>query len=132
MEKMFAGATRFNQPIGAWDMRNVRWIDGMFAGADSFYQPLGGWTWSKDISLHACPFHRISARGLQLLGTAIAFDLSDSDPNHLRQYLRVHDMMLTVHTWGRSRWVGTLPDDVVRELWGWIGLPSHYSSYPCC
>jgi hypothetical protein len=40
---MFRGALSFNQPLGSWDVRNVRTMDDMFRGALSFNQPLGSW-----------------------------------------------------------------------------------------
>lgn len=40
---MFAGATLFNQPIGDWDVSNIRYLDRMFENATSFNQNLENW-----------------------------------------------------------------------------------------
>jgi hypothetical protein len=40
---MFHGATKFNQPLGKWDVHSVKVMGGMFAGAASFNQPLDKW-----------------------------------------------------------------------------------------
>ncbi len=43
MNRMFNGATSFNQPIGNWNISNVTDMFAMFYGASSFNQPLGDW-----------------------------------------------------------------------------------------
>lgn len=40
---MFSGATLFNQPIGDWDVSNLRYLDKMFENATSFNQNLQNW-----------------------------------------------------------------------------------------
>ena len=40
---MFFDAIRFNQPIGNWDVSNVKYMDGMFEEAESFNQDLSKW-----------------------------------------------------------------------------------------
>ena len=44
---MFDGATKFNQPIGAWNTSNVTDMSSMFDGATKFNQSLNGWDVSK-------------------------------------------------------------------------------------
>ena len=40
---MFQGVDSFNQPIGNWDVSNVKSFSGMFSRAKSFNQPIGNW-----------------------------------------------------------------------------------------
>jgi surface protein len=47
MSAMFFNASSFNQPIGNWDMSNVRLLNSMFYGANSFNQPIGNWDTSS-------------------------------------------------------------------------------------
>lgn len=47
MEMMFMGASKFNQPIGHWDVSNVIYMGLMFNGATSFNQPIGSWNVSN-------------------------------------------------------------------------------------
>jgi surface protein len=44
MSGMFYGAVLFNQPLGQWDVSNVRDMSGMFQGTTAFNQPLDRWT----------------------------------------------------------------------------------------
>ena len=43
MSSLFDKATKFNQPIGHWDVSNVTNMQYMFFGAHSFNQPIGDW-----------------------------------------------------------------------------------------
>lgn len=43
MSRMFESATRFNQPLNAWDVSNVRNMNSMFDFAIRFNQPLDHW-----------------------------------------------------------------------------------------
>lgn len=47
MKEMFCGATAFNQPVGDWEVSNVKKMRAVFAGATSFNQPLGKWNVSN-------------------------------------------------------------------------------------
>ena len=40
---MFASAKNFNQPIGNWDVSNVKFMAGMFCNATTFNQPIDNW-----------------------------------------------------------------------------------------
>ncbi len=40
---MFSQATSFNQPIGEWDVSNIRYLNNMFNGATAFNQSLENW-----------------------------------------------------------------------------------------
>jgi hypothetical protein len=44
---MFDGAKSFNQPIGDWNISNVKSMSEMFCYAKSFNQPIGTWDISK-------------------------------------------------------------------------------------
>jgi len=46
---MFEGAKSFNQPIGGWDISNVRNMGSMFSSAKSFNQPLHNWIIPKSV-----------------------------------------------------------------------------------
>ena len=41
--KMLAGAHKFNQPIGDWDVGNVTNMEQMFTNAYAFNQLIGDW-----------------------------------------------------------------------------------------
>jgi MoxR-like ATPase len=43
MERMFEHAESFNQPIGDWDVSNVKDMTCMFDSAKSFNQDLSSW-----------------------------------------------------------------------------------------
>eukprot|EP00392_Amoebophrya_sp_AT5.2_P001225 g1227.t1 len=43
MQKMFAGARQFNEPIGNWDVAKVLELRALFQDAKSFNQPVGDW-----------------------------------------------------------------------------------------
>lgn len=43
MKYMFTGATKFNQPIGHWNVSNVVNMEGLFQNANTFNQDLSGW-----------------------------------------------------------------------------------------
>lgn len=43
MSHMFYGATSFDQPLFAWDVRHVTDMSSMFSEAKSFNQPLSTW-----------------------------------------------------------------------------------------
>ena len=43
MKYMFSYASKFNQPIGDWDTKEVRNMRRMFKGASEFNQPIGNW-----------------------------------------------------------------------------------------
>ncbi len=47
MSYMFEGATSFNQPLNNWDVSNVTNMWGMFTRASSFNQPLDNWNVSS-------------------------------------------------------------------------------------
>ena len=47
MNSMFEGAYSFNQPIGDWNVSNVRDMRNMFFGATRFNQPIGNWNVSN-------------------------------------------------------------------------------------
>jgi hypothetical protein len=55
-----------------------------------------------------------------MAGVEVEFFLSSSDPDHLRQFLRAHDMALTLAD--PDARMTRLPDDVWRELSRWIGV----------
>ena len=44
---MFAGATKFNQPLNNWDVSKVTTMSRMFRDAKNFNQPLDNWDVSK-------------------------------------------------------------------------------------
>jgi hypothetical protein len=58
MELMFANTTLFNQPIGDWDVSNVKYMDGMFNNAAAFNQDISAWNISDDIIYEASMFYR--------------------------------------------------------------------------
>ena len=43
----FAGAKKFNQKIGVWDVSNVTYMSGVFSFATNFNQPLNSWDVAK-------------------------------------------------------------------------------------
>ena len=47
MRSMFDGASDFDQPIGDWNVSNVEYMDDMFSFARSFNQPIGDWNVSN-------------------------------------------------------------------------------------
>ena len=47
MGSMFSGAVKFNQPIGSWNVSNVRIMANMFQLTNDFNQPLSGWNVSS-------------------------------------------------------------------------------------
>ena len=46
-ERMFCGATNFNQPLDSWDTSKVTDMSGMFDGALEFNEDISGWDTSK-------------------------------------------------------------------------------------
>jgi len=50
MDRMFQGATAFNQDIGSWQTANLVLIENMFDGATAFNQDLRGWYVKLDLS----------------------------------------------------------------------------------
>jgi surface protein len=47
LELAYVTSTNFNQPIGGWDISNVKIMDLMFANASSFNQDLSSWNVSN-------------------------------------------------------------------------------------
>ena len=58
MESMFANATLFNQPIGDWDVSNVKYMDMIFNNASAFNQDISMWNISDDIIYEPSMFYR--------------------------------------------------------------------------
>jgi surface protein len=146
MESMFASTEAFNQPIGGWNVGSVTNMDYMFYDTRAFNQPIATWNvsrvtrmcsmfddaaafrhllsaWKVTSSLCDNPFSHTEIYH-QIAGVELRFYLSESDPNHLQQWLRVHDMILTLSKLAsHARWLHALPEDVVGEVSGWIGMP---------
>ncbi|HEF9829305.1 TPA: BspA family leucine-rich repeat surface protein, partial [Campylobacter coli] len=55
----FWGCKNFNQPLGRWNVSNVKNMVGMFWGCESFNQPLEKWNTSRvkytDDMFENCP-----------------------------------------------------------------------------
>jgi surface protein len=121
MQRMFSRATAFNQPVVTWQWKEACCLSQMFADADMFRQHLCRWKVPTH-RLHQCPFKMTSRNCYRMAGIDLEFHLSISDPDHLQQFLRAHDMVLTLrnaaHYW-------TLPLDLLRELTLWIGVDVH-------
>ena len=50
MRGMFDDCQSFNQPLGHWDVSQVRAMDGMFHGATAFNQSLSEWDVSRVVT----------------------------------------------------------------------------------
>jgi hypothetical protein len=58
MECMFSNANLFNQPIGRWNVSNVKYMDMMFNNAKAFNQNISRWNISDDIIYDPSMFYR--------------------------------------------------------------------------
>jgi hypothetical protein len=121
MHGMFYHAKAFNQPIGNWKMGAVLNLEGMLECATAFRQPLAAW---RSVATPCgCPF-ALTADGVRIADMDITFCLSTTAGPPMQQWLRVHDMVLTLQdVAAHAHWLRTLPEDVVWEWSRWIGIP---------
>jgi hypothetical protein len=94
-------------------------IHHMFVAATAFRHSLHTWADAFD-SQTACPFAAPAANHYRIAGVDLEFYPSWSASHITRQFLLASGMVVVLE--GDLGWLHTFPEDVVRELFGWIGM----------
>jgi len=99
MNRLFEGATSFNQPLNNWDVSNVTQMNHMFYGASEYNQPLNNW----DVSNVRDKEGMFEQSGMIPSNFPVSLQINQfPNETQMQQFLQSYDFFLNPNKYGQN------------------------------